>query len=331
MKKFSVMLLALAIAAFFAAPAMAVHIGDEGTSTGTSLTVQGTYKVDGEYNSIKWKEPLASAAASLDGIDTVTTTNMDDDFELVVTGVVGDVKGVVDFEIQDGAFAGHDNSKRSGDIVDNYWVEWKFHENWRFKAGEWAVQWGRKFAIYNQGGHNIEVDWNLEGVDLVGIYGKVEDGEYRNGDEIQEADQNQIFLGAKVKAISFFSKLDFWLAYQNVMEGVIDDSSYTTGLVTVDYGIPLGNWYVNGEFGSFFGDTPGDPDNDAEGLYNITEVGVDLNGFAIEGVLLYTDENFQSAQNVTSQFDDDYAPMEWFLDEFNDTGNNVTAIWFTVD
>jgi len=180
-------------------------------------------------------------------------------------------------------------------------------------------------------------------VDLVGIYGKVVDSTWRDGDSIVEADQNQIFVGASVKAISFFSKLDFWLAYQNLMQSddaVPDDKDYGTGLFMVDYGIPFGNWWVNGELGSFFGDnTPGgipgpdgypDP-SDAKGLYNITELGVDLNEFVIEGVFMYTDKDFKAAQDVESRFDDDYAPLEWFLDEFNGFGQNVTALWFTVD
>jgi hypothetical protein len=340
MKKFSVILLALVIGAFFAAPAMAVHVGDVGTGN-TSLAIQGKYKLDGEYHNVTWKDPgLVSADSDLDGIKDVGNTFMDDDFELVVVGVVGDVKGVVDWEIADGAFAGHENF----DVrVDNYWVEWKFHDNWNLKAGEYGVNLGRSFVVYNGGGHNIRLDWGLEGVDLVGIYGKVVDSVWRDGDSIVEADQNQIFLGASVKAISFFSKLDFWLAYQNLMQSdatAPDDKDYGTGLLMVDYGIPLGNFWINGELGSFFGDnTPngaigpdGYPDpSDAKGIYNITEVGVDVSGWTIEGVFFYTDKDFKAAQDIESRFDDDYAPMEWFLDEFNGFGQNVTAIWFTVD
>jgi len=209
-------------------------------------------------------------------------------------------------------------------------------------AGEFGVNVGRKFAIYNGGGRNIRLDWSLEGLNLVGIYGKVVDDTYKSDDTtIEEADQNQIFLAAQVKSISFFSKLDFWLAYQNIMKNDVveaGDKSYGTGFLAVDYGIPLGNWYINGEIGSFFGDAVPDaganayPDpSDAKGIYNITEVGVDVSGWALEGVLLYTDKDFKAAQNVESRFDDDYNPMEWFLDEINGFGQNVTAIWFTVD
>lgn len=340
MKKFSVILLAMAIAAFFAAPAMAVHVGDTGTSAGTSLTVQGKYKLDGEFQQIKFKNPVDVGTGT--DVDEGSNMFMDDDFELVVTGTMGDVKGVVDFEIADGDFASHTNKLG---IVDNYWVEWKFHDNWNFKAGEFGVNLGRSFAVYNGGGRNIRLDWMLEGVDLTGIYGKVVDDVYQNGNKFEEADQNQIFLGASVKAISFFSKLDFWLAYQNLMQnqetGAPGDKSYGTGLFMVDYGIPLGDWSITGEIGSFFGDnTPTDddvtngvyPDPDsAEGIWNITEVGWDLDAFTLGGVFFYTDKDFKAAQDVESRFDDDYAPMEWFLDEINGFGQNVTALWFTVD
>jgi len=132
MKKFSVILLAVAIGAFFAAPAMAVHIGDEGTESGTSLAIQGKYKLDGEYDSIKIKDPGLDGVGDAAGVTDIKNTFMDDDFELVLVGVMGDVKGVVDLEVADGAFAGHSNKDV---FVDNYWVEWKFHDNWRFKAG----------------------------------------------------------------------------------------------------------------------------------------------------------------------------------------------------
>jgi hypothetical protein len=343
MKKFSVILLAMAIAAVFAAPAMAVHVGDVGTGN-TSLAIQGKYKLDGEYQEISWKDPgIVSPGTPIDGVKDVSNTFMDDDFELVVVGVIGDVKGVVDWEIADGAFAGHTNF----DVrVDNYWVEWKFHDNWNFKAGEYAINWARNFAIYNGGGRNIRLDWDLEGVKLVGIYGKVVDDVRLDGDSVVEADQNQIYLGASVKSISFFSALDFVLVYQNLMQSgdtgdIPNDKSYGTGFFSVNYGIPLGNFWINGELGSFFGDaTPTAADetagiypdpSDAKGIYNITEVGVDVNGWVIEGVLLYTDEDFKATQDVESRFDDDYQPLEWFLDEFNGFGQNVTALWFTVD
>lgn len=331
----------MAMAAFFAAPAMAVHVGDVGTGN-TSLAIQGKYKLDGEYNTVSFKDPGIIDTGGPIGVDQVDVMNMDDDFELVITAVIGDVKGVVDFEIADGTFAGHGNIDAR---VDNYWVEWKFHDNWNFKAGEYAVNLGRSFAVYNGGGRNIRLDWNLEGLDLIGIYGKVLDDSWINGTTVEEADQNQMYLGASIKAISFFSKLDVWLVYQNLMQSAMagnppDDKSYGTGLFMVDFGIPFGNWHVNAEIGSFFGDnTPngvvgpnGYPDpSDAKGLWTIAELGVDVSAWAFEGVLMYTDKDFKAAQDIEDRFDDDYAPLEWFLDEINGFGQNVTAIWFTAD
>jgi len=77
MKKLSIILLALAFALAFTVPAMAIHIGSEGTSPAT-LGISGTYQFDGQ----------------IDDTDNGKDEYFDDDLELVMKYVTGDVTAV---------------------------------------------------------------------------------------------------------------------------------------------------------------------------------------------------------------------------------------------
>ncbi|NOY86873.1 MAG: hypothetical protein GXP52_06195, partial [Deltaproteobacteria bacterium] len=183
MKRFSVMLLALVFVVAFTVPAMATP--DEG------LSVSGTYKLDGESNSTNA------------GVDSRW---YDDDFELLLKVNKGDVTATVDLEISDNAnFTPMPTTiERSGDIVDNYYIQWKANDALAFKIGEYGVSFGTHEGYYSQGHQQIGITYALDNVSL-GLYlAKMQDG--GTGDT---NDDNQYTLTANFKDVGTFTKLNF--------------------------------------------------------------------------------------------------------------------------
>ncbi len=176
MKRLSIFLLALAFAVTFAVPAMAVHEGSLDTGPPPpgmeeGWAMYGDYTIDGEIydqgaSESKW---------------------YDDEFQFVIKVDRGPVTATVDFEISDDEFfegstinpgsnasyvldetiSGVDHNA-DGDtadkitvntydhLLDNYFIEYDAGarvEGLGVKIGEYGNSFGRKVAIYSEGGH----------------------------------------------------------------------------------------------------------------------------------------------------------------------------------
>ena len=295
MKKLSIILLALAFALSFAVPAFAIHIGSEGTSAG-ALGISGKYQFDGE----------------IDDDDAGKDEYYDDDLELVMRYMTGPVTAVIDWEISDrNPLQSHTNDIT---LIDNYWIEWAATDALTFKAGEYALGFGRKLVLYNEGGSGWTISYALDALDVSLSSGKDVDTTDVNGDDADATD-NMILV--KVKEAGPFSKLDIVYMMSQVEEGVLpadQDDNYTG----VDLAIPLGPVDLAVEFGSLGGDV-------AEGSIFVVEVGLDeLVGFGLNVNMIQSSDDFDP-----SPFNggDDYTPLSVLMDEVNEPQVDITAIW----
>jgi hypothetical protein len=222
MKKLSIVLLALVVGVFFAGTAMAFHNGDEGTSEG-ALGITGKYTIDAESYAI----------------GDVDANWYDDDMEIVLRLNQGTVTGVVDLEITDDENFDGTSKDRTGDLVDNYWVEWAAMDNLKVKIGEYGLSFGAKVLIYAKpAAHHIGVTYQLDAVDLGFYLGKVDEGAEKNDDVIED-DVDSISLLVNVKSVDFFSKLAFLYVTQddsvdNQLTYIGFDSKFMAGPVAVN-------------------------------------------------------------------------------------------------
>ncbi|UCG37717.1 MAG: hypothetical protein JSV00_05785, partial [bacterium] len=212
MKKLSIILLALALAVFFAGSAMAFHEGDEGTAEG-ALGITGTYTLDGEIN-----QDNAGGDSRW----------FDDDLEVVIRVNMLGVTGVIDLEISDDeTFDGNDTEGDSSDsLIDNYWVEWNAMDNLKVKMGEYALTFGKAVFIYaDPPAHHIGLIYSgLDNATLSFFLGKVDEGATTN-DESSDDDIDSMSLLINVKGVDFFKKLD--IIY--VSATAADDATATFG------------------------------------------------------------------------------------------------------
>ncbi len=291
MRKF--LLTALAVA-MMAAPALA---GD--------VTIGGKYMLQG----YAWD------------VDGYTDGYYINDFEAILTLKSGDVTAVADLELVDsnydgfGEVSGH-TPVRGSDIVDNYYITAKLMDGLTLKTGEYALDWGNKIAIFNQGGYNIGITYSLDMLDLAFTIGKaVEADNWFTG---EDADIDVYVLSAIFKKAGPFSKLNLHLAY--VMGEEINDGYYgynadfSDSLIGIEYAAAIGPVALSGEAGFFSGDY-------SEGNYFLLIAGLkELVGFDLNVLL------FQASDDMSS-WGENWSPLlvvgnddaEWFDDTWGNT------------
>ena len=221
MKKLSILILALAIAAF-AVPAMA----DSHVSWG------GEYTVGGEST-----DNSTTEAMYYDELDL--------DFEIVMD----DVTFHWDIELYDDPYfdkqqdeGGYGDSTK---FVDGLWVKWQITDALSTKIGEYGPGWGNDLVTDAWGGGNgtIGVMYALEGWDL-GLYMSKEDEGAADGYE--DDDETWIFtvLGTDVGPLN---ELGLYIA-QSTNEHP-DNTLEDTGTMSFIWDIDLGGFGIYGEYG----------------------------------------------------------------------------------
>ena len=289
MKKLSITLLALALALAFTVPAMAIHIGDDQSPEG-SIGFTGRYQFDGETRDI----------------DGETVDFFDDDLDVSITMIKGDVKGFVGLEIADTpdfAGAGHVNANVSN-IVDNYYVEWSAMDNLKVKIGEYGLAFGRAIGTDGAGERQIQVTYSMDALSISGALMKAV-----NGDE----DENDtLYVKLSAKEAGPFTKLDV-VSYGQMNDLTTTENSYTG----VDLALPIGPVALAFEYGANGGDL--------DGTFMLAEIGLEeLVGFDV-GV-----NYFASSDDYAGPYDgNDWAPGMILGDQINGGVADMTAIWLT--
>ena len=245
MKKLSIILLALAFALVMTVPALAIHIGDDGTAEG-GLGITGTYKIDGQSND---DDGTKSAA-------------YDDDFEVVLKFATGPVVATIDLEISDdGSYDGKDIT-RGADIVDNYYVTYQAMDALMFKFGEYSCAFGRAIGTDGACAHNIQATYSLDAADITLILSKE--------DELGEDDDDAMVIKVDVKEAGPFTTLSL-ASYTDANDGSGDPESSYTGL---DVALPIGPVAFAMEYGA--------NGSDNEGNFMLFEIGLEeLIGFDV--------------------------------------------------
>jgi hypothetical protein len=300
MKKLSIILLALAFALVMTVPALAIHIGSEGTSEG-SLGITGKYQFDGQ----------------IDDDDNGTKAYYDDDLEVVMRFMTGDIKATIDWEISDrNPLAGHSNDIT---LIDNYFIEWQATDALKFKAGEYALGFGRKLVLYNEGGSGLTISYALDTVNVALSHHKSSERTDASGDD---ADSTDNMITVNVMEAGPFTKLNFVYLMSEVESSTVplvaESSDNYTG---VDLALGLGPVGLGFEYGSLGGDV-------AEGTIMVADIDLaDLVGFDLGVHYLVGSDDLDA-----SPFDggDDYTPLGVFLDQNASDQADVTALWLTV-
>ncbi|UCF31365.1 MAG: hypothetical protein JSV26_02805 [bacterium] len=271
MKRFSILLLALAFAVAIAAPAMAVHEGSLDTGPPPADMEEG-WAMYGDY--------------TLDAEDYTHRTDAqtqwyDDEFQFVIMVDRGPVTATVDLEVSDDENFEGSGKARTGDLVDNYFVVYDAGarvEGLSFKVGEFGNSFHSKAIFYSEGGHQIGAIYSAD-FGKVGLYLGKKDETKSDPD----ADDDLITFTLDIaKSIDFFKSLDFIYASgsNEVTAGSEYDYSFFGGYAAFDIGpVP-----ITLEMGSVSDDR--DPDtvggNDGGQYFYMTAgfdefVGFDLN------------------------------------------------------
>lgn len=289
MKKFSITLLALALALVFTVPAMAISLGDDQSPEG-SIGFSGRYQFDGEARDV----------------DGVKTDWFDDDLDLSIILIKGDVKALIGLEIADtNPWEGSDN-QTSGvtNVVDNYYVEWSAMDNLKVKIGEYGLSFGRAIGTDTAGARQIQVTYSMDAVDITGAL-------IKNASDItNEDDDDELYLKLSAKEAGPFTKLDV-VSYTQMNDVSANENSY----IGVDLALPLGPVDLGFEYGANGGDL--------EGTFMLIEIGLEeLVGFDL-GV-----NYFVSSDDYTGPYDgNDWAPGMILGDQVNGNVGDMTAIW----
>lgn len=260
MKKLSVILLALAFTAAMAVPAIAGE-----------LSVKGAMELDLESRSI----------------DNATDDErfwIDDDTDITFTLKQGDVTFVWRAEVSDGTWEGHSNAGKAN-LVDDFHLTWKVNDALSFKAGEYALSFGRDgLSWYNQGGHNLGVMYNLDPVKLAFYYAKVDEDDDLTGDD---EDVNHYVLTADFGKPGPFTRM--MLGYIMEDDQVLDED---TSSMAIDAALALGPVALALEAASNGGDN-------ADGIYYLLEVGLEeLVGFGLNLTYYMADEDYEKYFNT---------------------------------
>jgi hypothetical protein len=238
MKKLSIILLALALALVFTVPAMAIHLGDDQSPEG-SIGINGRYQIDGEARDV----------------DGAKSDWFDDDLDVGLVWVQGNVKALVGLEIADtGVFEGssHVNPDVSN-VVDNYYVEWSALDNFKVKIGEYGLAFGRNIGTDTAGARQIQLTYMLDAVDITAALIKNASGaKDGSGNAIDEDDDDELYIKLTGKQNGPFTKLA--LASYSQMNDVSGTENSYLGL---DLAIPFGPLNTEFEYGANGGDLDG--------------------------------------------------------------------------
>ena len=301
MKKFSIILLALAFGLVMTVPALAIHIGDERDPQG-ALGITGQYVLDGEK-------------VDYDGDEAAW---YDNDVDVNFTWNMGDVTVRWRAELDD--TEGLEGAKNNAGIIDDLWVMYKASDALSFKFGEYFIG-SSAVADDTTGGFNIQVMYGLDAVDLSLAIAKLdEDGASSSADADGDEDVERYVLGASFKEAGPMTKLN--LTY--VME---DDQVNEEGpsFMLLEAGLPIGPVSLGLEYGSFGGTDSGGAD--AEGNYMIFDIGLEeLVGFDL-GI-----NYFVASDDLFGDWEEDYAPFQIIQDEVvidSETSRDMTTIALT--
>jgi len=273
MKKFSVILIALAFVASMVVPAMA---GD--------FAIKGGYTLDAESRSQGDNE----------------SAWYDDDLDVDIDVTQGAVKFHWDIEVSDGFMAGHVNSATSN-LVDGYYVQYAYNDAITVKAGEWGLGFGRAIGMDNQGGGNLGGTYSMDTVDLSLWLGKVlEEGSTLSADD---EDTNQIQFVANLKEAGPFTKL-VGTYLSHTVEGTPD---VTNTFMGVDIAVPAGPVALSGEIGALGGDTSeGTYFLIEAGLADLVDFDLNVAYFSADSDFGVTGVSFGEDYDVTYLFGDVY-------------------------
>jgi len=289
MKKLSIILLALALALVFTVPAMAIHLGDDQSPEG-SIGINGRYQFDGEARDV----------------DGAKSDWFDDDLDIGLVWVQGDVKALVGLEIADtGVFEGssHVNADVSN-VVDNYYVEWSAMDNLKVKIGEYGLAFGRNIGTDGSGARQIQVTYSMDALDITGAL-------IKNASAANEDDDDELYIKLSGKEAGPFTKLQ--LASYSQMNDVSGTENSYTG---VDLALPLGPVDVAFEYGANGGDL--------DGTFMLLDLGIMLAN--IDLGLNY----FISSDDYSGPYDgNDWAPAMILGDQVNGSVADMSAIWVT--
>jgi hypothetical protein len=310
MKKLSIIMLALALALVFTAPAMAIHVGDPDSPEG-SLGVTGSYRFDGE-------------AVDIDG---AKADYFDDDFDLSIVLEKGNVKGYVSLEISDRTFAGAAGGSPTGakdslgedasvpkvPVVDNYYIEWTAMDNLTVKFGEYGLGFARGIGTDGAGASNIQLTYMMDALDISATLSKETEG-WSGSDD----DNDTLVLRVNGKDAGPFTTASV-ISYSqmNDLPAGADENSY----LGVDLALPLGPVDVALEYGANGGDIEGE-------FYALF---VDLAFIENFGL---TVNYFQSSDDYVGTYDgNDWSPVIIYGDNINGDMLDTSAIWveFTYD
>ncbi len=304
MKRLSITLLALALALVMSVPAMAIHIGDDASPEG-SIGFTGRYQMDGEARDV----------------DGTKSDFYDDDLDLSITLIKGDVKALIGLEIADTnpwETSGHARNN----VIDNYYVEWSAMDNLKVKIGEYGIAFGRNIGTDGAGARNIQVTYSLDALDITGALMVEDDGS--NGaiagttTSAGDDDNNTLYLKLSAKEAGPFTKLDV-VSYtqQNDVTTVSSPTAEENSYTGVDLALPIGPVDVAFEYGANGGDL--------DGTFMLVEIGLEeLVGFDL-GV-----NYFVSSDDYAGAYDgNDWAPGMILGDQVNGDVGDMTAIWLT--
>ncbi len=294
MKKLSIILLALALALVFTVPAMAVHLGDDQSPDG-SIGINGRYQFDGE-------------ARDVDGAKSAW---FDDDLDVGLVWIKGDVKALVGLEIADtGTWAGssHDLGSATGtsNVVDNYYVEWAAMDALKVKIGEYGLAFGRNIGTDGSGARQIQLTYSLDALDITGALIKNADSGTTGED-----DNDELYIKLSGKEAGPFTKLEV-ASYTQQNDISVTENSY----IGLDLAIPLGPVDIAFEYGANGGDLDGD--------FMLLDLGIMLAN--IDLGLNY----FISSDDYLAPYDgNDWAPAMILGDQVNGDVADMSAIWIT--
>ena len=298
MKKLSITLLALALGVVFAAPAMAIHIGDVRDPQG-ALGINGQYVLDGEK-------------VDYDGDEAAW---YDNDVDVNFTWNMGDVTVRWRAELDD--TEGLQGAKNNAGIIDDLWVSYRLNDSLTFKFGEYYIG-SSAIADDTTGGFNIQAMYGLDSVDLAfAVVKKVEDGNAAAADAAGDEDTDRMVLSANFKEVGPMTKLA--LTY------VTEDNQATeegADFMLLDAALPIGPVTLGFQYGSF-GGTDGTSGLDAEGNYMLVDIGFEeLIGFDL--AVRY----FSATDDLYGGWEEDYAPYQIIQDEVQqpETSRDITLI-----
>jgi hypothetical protein len=293
MKKLSIILLALGLALMFTVPAMAIHLGNTESPEG-SIGINGRYQFDGQ----------------IDDVDGVKDDYFDDDLDVGLVWVKGDIKALVGLEIADTNPWEGSSHTGSGvtNVVDNYYVEWTALDALKVKIGEYGYAFGRAIGTDGAGARNIELIYSLDVLDIHLALTKEDDG---SNDGLGEDDDDVIYFKLVGKELGPFTKLAL-ASYTQQNDISATENSY----LGLDLAIPLGPVDIGFEYGANGGDL--------DGTFMVLELGFMLGNFDL-GLNYFT-----STDDYLTAYDgNDWAPALILGDNINGDNADMSTIWLT--